>query len=103
MTYGLPDRIKHLRCQYHLRQDHVAAQIGVSRSTMCAYEAGTRRPTYETPVLLADLYHTTTDYLLGRTVGKTLDLSGLSEEEGDVIAALVVTMIAKNEKIKELA
>lgn len=97
MVNDLHVRIRTMRNQRRLRQDHVAAQVGVSRSAMCAYEAGTRRPSYETLVLLADLFHTSTDYLLGRSE-KAIDAAGLTAEQYALVCALVEQMSAKNPK-----
>ena len=99
MTYELHTKIRALRRQYNIRQDHIAAQVGVSKSTMCAYENGSRRPDYETLVLLANSYHTTTDFLLGRS-GKAIDVSGLTAEQYAIVAALVEQMTALNRKVE---
>lgn len=100
MTYDLHIKIRALRRQKRLRQDHVAAQVGVSKSAMCAYERGTRRPDYETLVLLADIYGTTTDHLLGRS-GKAIDAAGLTAEQYAIVAALVESMTEQNKKLEE--
>ena len=100
MTYNTHTTIRALRRQHNIRQDHIAAQVGVSKSAMCAYESGSRRPNYETLVLLSDVYHTTTDYLLGRS-GKAIDASGLTAEQYAIVAALVEQMAAQNKIIRE--
>lgn len=100
MTYDLHIKIRALRRQRRLRQDHVAAQAGVSRSAMCAYEAGTRRPSYETLVLLANIYGTTTDYLLGRS-GKAIDAAGLTAEQYAIVTALVEQMTKQNKQLED--
>lgn len=101
MTYDLHIKIRALRRQKRLRQDHVAAQVGVSKSAMCAYESGTRRPQYETLVLLAELYGTTTDFLLGRS-DRALDVSGLTAEQYAIVAALVENMTEQNQQLEDL-
>lgn len=101
MINDLHIRIRALRDQRRLRQDHVAAQAGVSRSAMCAYETGTRRPSYETLVLFADIYQTTTDYLLGRS-GKAIDAAGLTAEQYAIVAALVEQMASQNKRLEDL-
>lgn len=100
MTYDLHNKIRALRRQRRLRQDYIAAQAGVSRSAMCAYEAGTRRPQYETLVLLAEIYGTTTDYLLGRS-DRALDVSGLTAEQYAIVAALVENMTDQNKQLED--
>ena len=102
MTYDLHIKIRALRRKKRMRQDHVAAQAGVSRSAMCAYEAGTRRPSYETLVLFAEIYGTTTDFLLGRS-DRAIDASGLTAEQYAIVAGLVENMTAQNKKLEEKA
>lgn len=89
MIYDYHVRLRDLRLQASLQQDYVAMRVGVAKSTMCAYEAGTRRPSYETLVQLADLYHTTTDYILGRTMACSVDVSGLTEAEREALLRLI--------------
>ena len=60
-------RLRDLREDRDLRQQDVAEILGISQTVYSRYERG-----YQTiPVVhllkLADFYHTSTDYLLGRT------------------------------------
>lgn len=48
-------------------QEYVADRVGVARVTYTAYERGTKQPTLDTLVSIADLFNVSTDYLLGRT------------------------------------
>ena len=73
--------LKELRMRKGLQQEQVARSIGVDKSTLSAYENDRRRPSYEALVRLADLYKVSTDYLLDKTKGRTLDLSDLTEDE----------------------
>lgn len=61
-----------------------------------------RQPSFEILVRLANLYRVSTDYLLGQTNSRSIDLSGLSEEEAAHISALVELMSKKNEVINSL-
>lgn len=45
---------------------YTADRLGIAKSTYAGYESGHRRPSLETINLLAGLYDTSTDYLLGR-------------------------------------
>ncbi|MBQ4599125.1 MAG: helix-turn-helix domain-containing protein [Clostridia bacterium] len=66
---------------------------GISYNTYQNYETGKRLPTAEILMQLADFYHVSTDYLLGRTPVRamnTLPVGALSEEEvKDIDAAIV--------------
>jgi transcriptional regulator with XRE-family HTH domain len=62
-------RFKYLREKNSLTQDKVAEKLGISRPTIAGYESHekSRIPREETLNKIADLFDTTTDYLLGRT------------------------------------
>jgi transcriptional regulator with XRE-family HTH domain len=49
-----------------MTQKEVAEKIGVGQPTYTNYESGIREPNGDTIVKLANLFDTTTDYLLGR-------------------------------------
>ncbi len=59
-------------------QKEVALTLKISVQAVSYWEQGERRPSYDILVRLADLYGTTTDYLLGR---KTAKVDSLTPEE----------------------
>ena len=63
-TFG--ERLKQLREEHNLSQQALADKLQTVRSTINKYEKNTRKPEYETLIKIADLFDTTTDYLLGR-------------------------------------
>ena len=64
------DRIRDLREDHDLTQQEVAAYLHMQRSVYRRYESGERETPAWVIVALADLYHVTTDELLGRS-GRT--------------------------------
>lgn len=102
MISTLSTRLKELRQSKNLRQEQVATLIGVNKSAISSYENNTRQPSYDILVRLATLYRVSTDYLLGQTNIRSLDLTGLTEEEAALISELVSTMSQKNEKLNNL-
>ena len=102
MTADFSARIKALRLEKRLRQNQLAALLGVEKSTVSMYETDMRRPTFETLVLMADIFGVSTDYLLGRKKSRTLDLAGLTDEQAAIISALVCQMVKANQKMEEL-
>ena len=60
-----PSRLRELRREYGYKMREVAEILGVSVPTVSAYELGTRAPLLPGLVKLAQLYHCSTDYLLG--------------------------------------
>ena len=61
------DNLISLRKINSLSQEELADKIGVSRQTLSKYETGENEIPVAILEKLADIYHTSTDYLLGRT------------------------------------
>ena len=72
-------RLRELRQSKGLRQEQVAKLIGVNKSAISTYENDIRQPSFEILVRLANLYRVSTDYLLGQTNTRSVDLSELTE------------------------
>ena len=62
----LAARLRELRARRGLTQDHVARRLGCHESAVSRWESGSRFPTGEDLVALADLFEVSTDDLLGR-------------------------------------
>lgn len=60
-------RIRELREDHDLTQRQVAALLQMPQPQYFRYERGYRDIPTDILIALADLYHTSTDYLLGRT------------------------------------
>lgn len=63
---GLGNTLKKLRLQKKMSQEDFAKMLGINRGTYAQYEIDRRTPDYETLKKIADFYHVSTDYLLGR-------------------------------------
>ena len=59
------DRIKSLREQNNKTQSELAKQLGITRSSVNAWEMGISVPSTQYIVELANIFHVSTDYLLG--------------------------------------
>lgn len=71
MTYseircGNMSKIKELREKNQIGQKVLAAEIGVSQPTVCAWENGAKTPSSKSASKLADYFGVSMDYLLGR-------------------------------------
>ena len=67
MVKSLCERIKELREDHDLTQFQVAEILGCAKYTYQRYEYGELLLPMDKLVILADHYHTSTDYILGRT------------------------------------
>ena len=62
--------LKELREQKRLSQTALHIATGIDQSLLSKYERGERIPSSADLILLADFYHTSIDYILGRTAKK---------------------------------
>lgn len=95
MIYGLAKKLTLLREQNKLSQSEVARRIGVSSSAVSAYESEKMTPSLETFVKYAELFHVSTDYLLGVSYPRDkaiLDTSGLNKQQLTALQSLIDTM-----------
>lgn len=60
-------RLRALRLKHGLTMKALGEQLNVAPSTISGYENGNRKPDMDTLQQLADYFHSSTDYLIGRT------------------------------------
>lgn len=60
------ERLRDLREDHDLTQKEIAAVLGIDQRVYSTYETGKREIPVHHLIKLADYYHVTTDYLLGR-------------------------------------
>ena len=92
----IADRIKSLREQQNKTQSELARQLGITRSSVNAWEMGISVPSTQYVVELAHIFKVSTDYLLGVDATSSISVAGLSEKDVEVINALVIHL--KNRK-----
>ena len=63
----LAERLRILRKEKHMRQEDIAAVLGLSTNGYQRYELNQRDPDAPLIVAIADFYGVSTDYLLGRS------------------------------------
>lgn len=83
------DKIKELRKLSGLSQSQLAKKLDVTRSSVNAWEIGLSTPATQYIVAMAKLFHVSTDYLLGTNTELSLSLAGYSEEEINLVYALL--------------
>lgn len=77
MTLGY--RIKLLRENKGIGQQELCNFLGIEQSTLANYENDRRTPKPEMLSKIADFFNTSTDYLLGRTDIKNLEIKNLDK------------------------
>ena len=83
------NKLKSLRIEKKLTQKQVADRIGLAISAVSSYESGSRYPSYDVLVKLARMFHVSTDYLLGITDRRNIDVTGLNDNEIGLVSQLV--------------
>ena len=63
----LAANLRRLRNDHNYTQTQLGKKLNISRQAYSNYETGKREIPVHHLAALADLYHTSTDYLLGRT------------------------------------
>ena len=66
-SMAIYERIRNLREDRDWTQQQVAEMLHTSRTSYCAYENGKTEIGLENLIRLAEIYHTSVDYLLGLT------------------------------------
>lgn len=84
-------RIKDLRNARRMTQAEFAERINVTKSTVSAYENGTRFPSYDVLIRIARLFKVSTDNLLGYSEKSVVDVTGLTRKQINVIQDVVIT------------
>lgn len=95
------DRIKALREAQGITQANLARKIGITRSSINAWELGISVPSTQYIVELASIFGVSTDYLLCVNESATISISGLTEEDVQFVYMLVQHLIRKNQILKE--
>lgn len=93
---NMGNKLKSLRLEKKLTQKQVADRIGLAVSAVSSYESGSRYPSYDVLVKLARIFHVSTDYLLGMTDKRNLDVTGLYDDEIELVSQLVDKLRARH-------
>lgn len=85
---NMGEKLRSLRIENKLTQKQVADRIGLAISAVSSYESGSRYPSYEALIKLSKMFHVSTDYLLGLTSKRDIDVTGLDDAEIELLSQL---------------
>jgi len=85
----IAERIKDLREKQNITQSALAKQLGITRSSVNAWELGISVPSTQYIVELAIIFHVSTDYLLGVSHSATVSVEGLTEQDVQLVCDVI--------------
>ena len=97
----IADRIKQLREQNNMRQAELARKLHITRSAVNSWEMGISVPSTTALMDLANLFHVSTDFLLGMPATSTIDISRLNDTEVLLLQRMIAYFIGMKEQSKK--
>ncbi len=79
-----------------MTQSELGALVGLSKAVVSKYENGLGYPTFDVLIRIAEYFGVSTDYMLGVEKTSTIDLSGLTDSQRDLVDRIVNEFRNKN-------
>jgi len=95
------DRIKSLRESINLSQAELAKRLGITRSSVNAWELGISVPSTQYIVELSGIFKVSTDHLLCVDNTASISIRGLSETDVKIVYSLVEHLREKNLQLEK--
>lgn len=89
-------KLKELRARAGMTQTDLAKRLGITKSVVSYYELQERNPSPDILIRLAEIFHVTSDYLLGIEHKKIIDVSDLPDEDIKFLLITIETLRKKN-------
>lgn len=90
------ERIKSLREQQNKTQAELAKILGITRSSVNAWEMGVSVPSTQYVVELANIFEVSTDYILGVKNSATISVAGLNDKDVELVRGIILHLRDKN-------
>lgn len=94
----ISEKIIMLRNTQKLTQSAVAKHLGITRSSVNAWELGISVPSTQYIVELANLFSVSADFLLGLDTRTTINVNGLTDSDVEMVHQLISYLKEKNNK-----
>lgn len=93
MTYcSFGENLKKLRKGRGMTQSELGGKIGLSKAVISKYETGLGYPSFDVLIRIAQFFGVTTDYLLGVSGEKLMDITGLTASQADILHRMVAEL-----------
>lgn len=97
MTYcEFGEILRKLRKGKGMTQSELGGQIGLSKAVISKYETGLGYPSFDVLIRISRFFGVSTDYMLGVAGSKSMDVSGLTESQVDILQQLVAELRSAN-------
>ena len=93
----IAERIKKLREQQSMTQAQLAKRLNVTRSSVNSWEMGISVPSTQCIVELAKIFKVSTDYLFGLSSSATVNVSGLTDADVQLVHSVIQHLYDKNQ------
>jgi len=90
VDFGL--RLRRLRQSRNMTQQQLADRLRLTKSVISAYETDLRMPSYDILIKLSTIFGVTTDYLLGVSRGRMLDVSDMEDSDFELVMQLIARL-----------
>ena len=94
----IAERIKFLRENKKLTQTELSKKLGITRASVNAWELGISVPSTQYLVELARIFEVSTDYLLGMKSTSSINTSGLTEADIQIVYSIIEHLRRKNDE-----
>ena len=97
----IANMLKILRRANNMTQKIIEILTGIDRSTISAYENGTREPSLHNLMVLADIFRVSLDTIACRTNEQYINVTNVSEVALEKIHAIIMDDTLKREKCEK--
>ena len=97
----IANMLKILRRANNMTQKIIEILTGIDRSTISAYENGTREPSLHNLMVLADIFRISLDTIACRTNEQYINVTNVSEVALEKIHAIIMDDTLKREKCEK--
>lgn len=90
--------LRALRKGRGMTQSELGSRLGLSKAVLSKYELGLGYPSFDTLIRIAQYFGVTTDYLLGASDSKTINVAGLTDNQIAILHHLIAEFLRSSKQ-----